>query len=145
MPKNIKVESDKAKKDDDGNTILNVPGVCWFTNLVNKKRTELLETPYLYSKKDELYPDLYKKYANYDAIDVSRVAEIPMDYKGVMGVPVTFMDKYNPDQFEIVGMAEDNGRGYSGVEAKWDGINPHCVIDGENKFKRIFIKRKETE
>lgn len=110
MPKNIKIESDKAKKDLDGNTILNVAGVCWFTNLENKKRTEKIETAYLYSKKDSLYPELYPKYDNYDAINIDKVNEIPLDYEGFMGVPVTFMDKYNPEQFEIIalGNSRDN-------------------------------------
>ena len=76
--------------------------VTWFTNLDHPKRHELIETTYQYSKKDYLYPDLYPKYDNYDAINVDKIAEIPMDYDGVMGVPITFLDKYNPDQFEIV-------------------------------------------
>jgi hypothetical protein len=61
-----------------------------------------------------------------------------------MGVPITFLDKYNPEQFELIGMAEDNGKGFSGTNNGypiWDGKNPHCVIHGENKFKRLFIKR----
>ena len=57
-----------------------------------------------------------------------------------MGVPISFLDKYCPEQFEIVGVAEDNGKGNSGIAAKWDGKNPHCVINGKNKYKRIFIK-----
>ena len=60
-----------------------------------------------------------------------------------MGVPISFLDKHCPEQFRIIGMAEDNGRGYSGAESKWDGKNPHCIIDGKKKFKRLFIKRKE--
>ena len=62
----------------------------------------------------------------------------------VMGVPITFLDKYCPTQFEIVGMAEDNGKGQS-YDAKWDGLNPHCVINGKNMYKRIFIRRKKAE
>ena len=69
---------------------------------------------------------------------MDKVTDIPMDYDGVMGVPITFLDKYCPTQFEIVGMAEDNGKGQSG-KANWDGLNPHCVINGKNKYKRIFI------
>ena len=109
--------------------------ICWFTNLDIQKRHEDL---ILYKRYN---PEEYPKYDNYDVIDVNKVKEIPVDYDGVMGVPITFMDKFNSAQFEIIGMAEDNGKGYSGTEAKWDGINPHCVINGKNKFKRIFIKR----
>lgn len=135
MPKGLEVESKKAKINDKGETILNVAGVCWFTNLDIKKRHEDL---ILYKKYN---PAEYPKYDNYDVVEVSKVTDIPYDYDGVMGVPITFMDKYNPDQFEIIGMAEDNGKGYSGKEAKWDGKNPHCVVDGDNKYKRIFIKK----
>lgn len=70
----------------------------WFTNLDIKKRHEELILVKRYS------PEAYQKYANYDAIEVSKVADIPYDYPGQMGVPITFLDKYNPDQFELVGM-----------------------------------------
>ena len=102
MPKDVHIASDKAKKDSDGNMILNVAGVCWFTNLVNKKRTEMLETSYLYAKKDELYPDLYLKYDNYDAINVDKVTEIPMDYCESWGVTDEIFAKLNPCEWERV-------------------------------------------
>ena len=108
----------------------------WFTNLDIKKRHEKLVLWKTYT------PEEYPKYDNYDVINVNKVAEIPIDYDGVMGVPITFMDKYHPKEFEIIGMAEDNGRGYSGEESRWDGKNPHCVVNGKNMFKRIFIRRK---
>jgi len=108
--------------------------ICWFTNIENKKRNQPLD---LYRKYN---PNDYPKYDNYDAINVDKVTDIPEDYDGVMGVPITFLDKYCPNQFEIVGMAEDNGHGYSGA-ANWDGLNSHCVIDGKNKFKRVFIRK----
>lgn len=108
----------------------------WFTNLDIKKCHEKLVLWKTYM------PEEYPKYDNYEAINVNKVADIPIDYDGVMGVPITFMDKYNPKEFEIIGMAEDNGRGYSGEESRWDGKNPHCVVNGKNMFKRIFIRRK---
>ena len=61
-------------------------------------------------------------------------------HRPIWGTPITFLDKYCPTQFEIVGMAEDNGHGFSGA-ANWDGLNAHCVINGKNMFKRIFIKK----
>lgn len=70
----------------------------WFTNLDIKKRHEEMILVKRYD------PDEYPSYVNYDAIEVSKTADIPRDYAGNMGVPITFMDKYNPDQFEIVGM-----------------------------------------
>ncbi len=115
-------------------TIKNFGNINWYTNLDIKKRHDDLILFKKYNSKD------YPKYDNYDAIEVSKVSEIPEDYYGAMGVPITFMDKYNPEQFEIIGMAEDNGKGFSG--GLWDGLNPHCVVNGDNKFKRIFIKRR---
>ena len=78
--------------------MIRVSGVHWFTNLEISKRHEDL---ILYKSYNE---EEYPKYDNYDAIEVSKTNEIPLDYNGVMGVPITFLDKYNPDQFEIVGM-----------------------------------------
>ena len=72
---------------------------AWFTNIEHKKRNTPLD---LYKR----YSNEYPKYDNYDAIEVNKVPEIPMDYDGVMGVPITFLDKYNPEQFEILWKAE---------------------------------------
>lgn len=129
----------KGVYDAETNTV-KFRNCTWFTNIDHAKRHETIDTTYSYAKKDKLYPDLYPKYTSYDVIEVSKLAEIPMDYNGVMGVPITFMDKFNPEQFEIIGMAEDNGKGLSGDASKWDGKNPHCLIDGKAKFKRIFIR-----
>lgn len=99
--------------------------VCWYTNLDISKRHEDLV---LYKKYN---PAEYPKYDNYDAIEVGKTADIPVDYDGVMGVPTTFLDRYNPDQFEIVGneysLNISKGRGY---------------VNGKRLFARIFIKRK---
>ena len=82
-------------------------GVIWYTNLDIKKRHEDLLLYRRYADDPSKYP----KYDNYDAIEVSRVKDIPEDYWGVMGVPITFMDKYNPDQFDIVAFRKgDDGR-----------------------------------
>ena len=119
---------------------INVKGVRWFTNIDYKQRHEPLILYRHYT------PDDYPKYDNYDVIEVSKTADIPCDYDGVMGVPISFMDKFNPEQFEIIGMAEDNGKGFSGAASKWDGKNPHCIINGGRpKYKRIFIRRKNHE
>ena len=76
---------------------IKVPGICWFTNLDHNKRHECLDLVCRYSKED------YPKYENYDAIDVKSVSEIPYNYYGLMGVPITFLDKYNPEQFDLIG------------------------------------------
>lgn len=82
--------------DDNGRRFIRVKGVRWFTNLDNNKRHEVLDLIEHYS------PDKYPTYDNYDAINVDKVSDIPVDYDGVMGVPISFMDKFNPEQFEIV-------------------------------------------
>ena len=130
-------KTEKIITDNEGNAekIINVPSI-WFTNLDHSKRHERLILYETYT------PEKYPKYSNYNVIEVSKTAEIPMDYDGVMGVPISFMDKYNPEQFEIIGMAEDNGKGLSGEAAEWDGVNPHCIINGKAMYKRIFIRKK---
>ena len=86
--------------------------VCWFTNLDIAKRHERLT---LHAKYD---PEQYPTYANYDAIEVSRVADIPYDYDGEMGVPITYLDKHNPEQFEIIGSSRWLGRPMSEIAPK---------------------------
>lgn len=84
--------------DEDGNKIARVSTSCWFTNLeVERHKQEIT----LYKK---YIPEDYPRYDNYDAIEVSKVSEIPMDYDGTMGVPITFIDKYNPNQFKIIAL-----------------------------------------
>ena len=157
LPKNITVKSKKTKVDADGNTILNVAGVCWFTNLDHPKRHELIDTPYLYAKRDALYPDLYPKYDNYDAINIDKLSEIPMDYEGVMGVPITFLDKYNPEQFEIVAFRKgEDGKDLVFTRERESSTvlsypcttsipgmikNAEGAINGRNTYARITIRR----
>lgn len=141
LPKEASEELVNTKKQGSAYRIVNGEilgrsSSIWFTNLDHKKRHEELILYKNYT------PEEYPKYANYNVIEVSKTAEIPMDYDGVMGVPITFMDKYNPKQFEIIGMAEDNGKGLSGEAAEWDRLNPHCIINGKAMYKRIFIRKK---
>ena len=84
----------------------------------------------------------YAKYDNYDAIEVSKSSDIPHDYNGVMGVPITFMDKYNPEQFEIVGATESEGKGFSNGLWHSDSGVSQATINGNRVYKRIFIRRK---
>jgi len=110
----------------------NVIGLCrWFTNLYVKKYEEDMS---LYKNYN---PEEYPKYDNYDAIEVSKVNEIPKDYDGIMGVPVTFLDKWNPKQFEILGSADDKDW-YEPVFGYYKG---RITLDGASPFKRIFIRR----
>ena len=98
VPDNYELQAAGCGVDETGKKYIRVKGVRWFTNLDYKERHENL---ILYKKYN---PEEYPKYENYDAINVNRTEEIPIDYDGVMGVPITFMDKYNPEQFEIIGM-----------------------------------------
>lgn len=123
---------------------------CWYTNIDHGRRHQPLplmtmEDNIKFSKHKEVRGRDYQKYENYDVIEVPYTDSIPSDYNGVMGVPISFLDKHCPEQFKVTGMAEDNGRGYSGPESKWDGKNPHCIVDGKKKFKRLFIKHKEPQ
>ena len=113
----------------------------WYTNLDIKKRHEDL----ILVKKYAGHEDEYPKYDNYDAIEVSKVADIPLDYDGVMGVPITFLNKYSSDQFEIVGATESEGKGFScGLWDESSGI-AQPLIKGVRKYKRIFIRNRHLE
>ena len=92
---------EKWNRTENGIKYGKVPAISWFTNLETDKRHQEL---ILYKK---YTAEEFPKYDNYDAIEVSKVVNIPQDYDGVMGVPITFLDKFNPDQFEILGMCEN--------------------------------------
>lgn len=112
----------------------------WFTNLDTPKRHEELILYKRYS------PDDYPKYDNYDAIEVGRVSDIPIDYKGAMGVPDTFLDKYNPKQFELVGIPFGDLGKTLGVEKNYRGRTDISVtVNGQTKcpFSRIIIKARK--
>lgn len=114
---------------ENGKTI-RVRGIRWFTNMGVGYEPDFLET----GKKFDPY--IYSVYDNYNAINVDKVEDIPMDYEGTMGVPVTFMDKYNSRQFELVGHEHDvNGNGGIGVEGG------QFTVDGKGVYKRILIRK----
>ena len=125
-----------CKQANNGNFYKGM-GVRWFTNLDHKKRHEELILYRNYT------PEAYPKYDNYDAINVNKVDEIPMDYDGVMGVPITFIDKYNPAQFEIVDA--NNYRRNESVPIKSHGLikDKEGAINGKPTYARILIKRKQ--
>ena len=127
----------------NGKKMFFVNGVTWFTNIANVRRNEMLDFFKRYNEKD------FPKYDNYDAIEVSRVENIPMDYEGVMGVPITFLYKYNPKQFEIIWLACGNTRVCAPKDIL-ENLNytPHkedrggCgVVNGKRVYARILIKR----
>ncbi len=126
---------------------------CWFTNLDIRKRHEDLFLSATYYKKDGSVPqtslERWPHYDNYDAIEVSKVKDIPVDYMGVMGVPITFLDKYNPDQFEILGFWNTGHAGdvigaaqckavSAGKTIVWNGP----TVNGKTKYFRILIRAR---
>ena len=158
VPNTYETHSPSLRIDAQGNKYLRVPGVRWFTNLDYKKRHEEFVPVRKYNPTD------YPKYANYDAIEVSKTADIPEDWDGLMGVPDTFLDKYNPDQFEIVGNAGDTSWARSaGVQAmgeetimrlRGQGNKAHVTanmnslyLEQDGKillpYSRIIIRRKK--
>jgi hypothetical protein len=114
--------------------------VFWFTNLDNRKRHEDIILYKTYYGNESEYPT----YDNYDAIEVNKVANIPMDYKGFMGVPITFVDKYNPEQFEILGMASSAGYNEEVVGIPFLGDkDARPLINGKNTFARVIIRNRK--
>lgn len=120
---------DTATAGDHREGMIRVSGVNWFTNLEINKRHENLILFKQYT------PEEYPKYDNYDAINVDKTADIPVDYNGVMGVPITFLDKYNPEQFEILGIANS---------ARWIGYKCYTIISGKKIYNRILIRRRQS-
>lgn len=137
--------------DENGRKYIRVKGVRWFTNIDIEQRHENMVLFKQYS------PEEYPKYENYDAINVNKVSDIPCDYFENMGVPDTFLDKYNPEQFEIIGL----GSGYLGQQIGIKGIAPehkkqmrghsaagdlYLMIDGKPKvpYSRIIVCRKQV-
>ena len=130
---------EKWDRIENGKKIGKVPAISWFTNLEHDHRNRPLDLTQRYD------PRYYPKYDNYDAIECSKVMDIPRDYDGVIGVPITFLDKYCPKQFRIVGMSasakyrkEIVGLPFIGNENKDDG---RPILNGKNTYARIFIQK----
>ncbi len=139
VPDDYPLKAANYRIDEKGRKFIRVKGVRWFTNLDYRERHEDL---ILYKR---YTPEEYPTYDNYDAINVGKTAEIPMDYEGVMGVPITFMDKYNPDQFEILGMSASAGYDEEIVGIPFLGDrDARPLLDGENTYARLFLKNKKV-
>ena len=126
----------------NGEMTKSVSGLCrWFTNLEHDHRNRPLDLAQRYD------PRYYPKYDNYDAIECSKVMDIPRDYNGVIGVPITFLDKYCPTQFKIVGLLCDNRCGYpmlNGTPTYTDEKHKNSVcgvLNGKRVYPRVIIKR----
>lgn len=131
VPNDYPLNAAGWRVDEKGQKFIRVKGVRWFTNLDYRERHEDIPLYRHYTPED------YPKYDNYDAINVGKTAEIPCDYDGMMGVPITFMDKYNPAQFEIVGNSGDLAGPIGGH------LKPgRFYLNGKRLFDRIVIRRR---
>jgi len=170
VPDSYPITAAGWRVDDEGRKFLRIKGVRWFTRLDHGRRHQVLplmtmEENLKYSKHNEIKgKKTYDKYENYNAVEVPFTDSIPSDYRGVMGVPISFLDKYNPDQFEIVGMCENEDlykqktKVYTSTECKqayldkfgkkgtYD-LNASGVLtrDGllEKVYQRVLIKHRK--
>lgn len=139
VPDHYPLEAAGFRVDENGKKYIRVKGVRWFTNMDNPKRHEKLALYKRYT------PDEYPFYDNLNAIEVSKSSEIPCDYDGLMGVPDTFLDKFNPDQFELIGIPFGNLGKEIGVLKNHRGRTDIAITkDGKSRcpYSRIIIKRK---
>lgn len=158
-------DREKAAKLGYSGNYTRLGNACWYTNLEHGRRHQPLSLMTMddnlkFSKHKQIRDTGYRKYDNFDAIDVPFIDAIPSDYDSIMGVPVTFLDKYNPEQFEIVGRDgdldlavtysfftppdEEHRKKYRQANVTWRVQNAYFVIDGNAKtsYKRLFIRLK---
>ena len=137
VPPHYEEKATDFKIDENGQKWRRMGNICWFTNLDFPKRHEEMTLFRHYTS--EAYP----KYDNYDAIEVAKTDDIPKDWDGVIGVPITFIYKHVPDQFEIIGATESEGKGFSnGLWNEQSGV-AQPLIGGKRIYKRIFIRRRK--
>ena len=168
VPDSYEPRATRYWQDENGQKWRSMGNVCWFTNLDIKKRHEMLILVKRYSGHEDEYP----RYDNYDAINVDRVKDIPEDWMGVMGVPITFLDKYNPDQFELVAFRKgDDGQDLAYTREReresarisgfsledWQLLHPSSTlllgviknaegeIAGRRTYARVLIQRKQSK
>lgn len=147
VPDDYPLEATTCGIDENGRKFIRVKGVRWFTNLEHGKRHEPLDTMTMaqqirFSKHKEIKGHEYQRYDNYDAIEIPYSDAIPKDYKGLMGVPISYMDKYCPEQFEILGCSDN---GFVDDKYKLPHFKKHNepYINGKKAYKRIFIRYSE--
>ena len=134
VPDNYQLNASGCGIDEKGKRFIRVKGVRWFTNIEDAKRNLSLDLYKKYNPKD------YPKYDNYNAINVNKTSDIPMGYDGVMGVPISFLDKYCPTQFEIVGLTSSSRECTYGQVI--GNATTRAMIGGKKIYARILIRRK---
>jgi len=142
VPKEYPLQAAGWRIDEDGKHYIRVKGVRWFTNLDHGRRHQSLQLMSMadnlkFNKKLYELSTAYRKYDNYDAIEVPFTEVIPNDYNDIMGVPISFLDKYCPEQFEIVGFMASHGKVPKGMP------NEAPYMDGKWLYNRILIRKKQ--
>ena len=137
VPDNYPLNAATCGVDENGKRFIRVKGIRWWTNIENTTHSTPMDLYRKYNETD------YPKYDNYDAINVDKTSDIPMDYDGVMGVPITFFDKYCPSQFEIL-----DARNYTSVDklkskSTFLVKDKDSAINGKPTYARILIRRKQ--
>lgn len=138
VPNHYEMRSVRSWRDENGTNWRSLGNACWFTNLDIAKRHERLVTFRAYD------PISYPEYDNYNAIEVSRYRDIPGDFSGIMGVPVTFLEHYNPEQFEIIGSDYEVKQGELPqlIKRGWSGKVDRGYVNGKRLFGRILIQKR---
>lgn len=131
VPQDYEARETRFWQDESGQKWRSLGNICWFTNLDHQKRHEEIDLVCHFST------DEYPNYDNYNAIEVSKVEDIPSDYEGQMGVPITFLTKYNPEQFEIIGVLNH------GCDSIYDKAKP--ILKGKELYSRILIRNKHPQ
>lgn len=148
VPDDYPLQASGSRIDAQGNKYIRVTGIRWFTNMDYPDRHNNINLHCTYNGNNEQYPT----YENFNAIEVNKVKNIPMDYDGIMGVPITFLDKHNPDQFEIIMLANGNTRtnvpsnilkevGYRQHQEDRGGVG---IINNKRVYARIMIRRRNS-
>lgn len=153
VPKDYITHSPSLRIDENGNKYIRVPGVHWFTNLEHGRRHEPLRLMSMkdnmrYGKHKDICENGYQKYVNFDGIDIPYSDAIPDDYYGAMGVPLTFLDRYCPEQFEIIGLGIGDLAKELGISKNHRGRTDLEIIDpksGKAKvpYSRILIRKRQ--
>lgn len=135
VPEYYEARNTRYWVDEKGQKWRSMGNACWLTNLdVSKRHQDII----LYKHYSSIE---YPTYANFDGIEVGKTADIPADYPGAMGVPITFLDKYNPDQFEILGSSRTLGRPMSDIAAKGSfaqGGPRFYLANGDGTYRRLY-------
>jgi hypothetical protein len=141
VPSHYPLHGTEARLDENGNRLVSSNNTCWYTNLDNTKRHEDLILYRSFNASE------YPEYDNYNAIEVSQVNNIPADWAGVMGVPITFLNKYNPAQFEIVGADFEVKDGLLPelLKSGWVGKIDRAYLGGKRMYSRVFIRIRKNQ